>query len=114
MRHTCTFSTRLVCDICGLSGYHILVGIEVVLVPSWVQRAMSTLLPNWLAITLGKTIFAARHMSERELEHELVHVAQWDVHGWTFPFRYLWASATAVRSGGHWYRDNAFEIEARS
>lgn len=114
MNHEHVYNTRRVCDICHLSDWHVAFGIRVLLVPSWVKRFMSLFLKNWLAITLGRTIFAARHMSDRELEHELVHAAQWHAHGRTFLFRYIWASVRAVRAGGHWYRDNEYEVEARS
>ena len=113
MKHEHVFTDRVVCDICGLTGYDLFIGVEVILVPSWVTRAMGKVLKGWLAITLGKTIFAARRLSEDELDHELVHVDQWREHGWTFPFRYAAASIRAVRSGGDWYRDNEFEVEAR-
>ena len=53
-------------------------------------------------------------MNERELAHELAHVRQWQTHGWRFPLAYLAASLRARRSGGHWYRDNRFEAEART
>jgi hypothetical protein len=69
-------------------------------------------LPNWLAITIGRHIFAWRSMTEAELGHELVHVEQWARHGWRFPLLYLAASLRARRRG-HWYRDNRFEREAR-
>ena len=113
MRHEHVYTTRQVCDICRLSDVQIALGIEVAVVP-WLKPFMSVYVKDWLAITLGKTIFAARHLTERELEHELVHVAQWQAHGPTFPFRYLWASVRAARAGGDWYLDNEYEIEARS
>jgi hypothetical protein len=69
--------------------------------------------PDWLAITLGRHIFAWRAMTDAELRHELVHVTQWGRHGWRFPAAYLVASLRARRRGGHWYRDNQFEREAR-
>jgi hypothetical protein len=70
-------------------------------------------LPDWLAITLGRHIFAWRAMTESELAHELVHVRQWRDLGWRFPIAYLAASLGARRSGKRWYHDNRFEIEAR-
>ena len=71
------------------------------------------MLPNWLAITLGRHVFAWRAMSEVETAHELAHVEQWQRHGLRFPIAYLAASLKARRAGGHWYHDNPFEIEAR-
>ena len=79
----------------------------------WLRRPGRLLLPNWLAITLGRHVFAWRAMTERELAHELAHVRQWQAHGWRFPVAYLAASLGARRSGKHWYRDNRFEAEAR-
>ena len=71
------------------------------------------LLPNWLAITLGRQIFAWRPLTEAELAHELAHVAQWARSGFTFPIVYGLASARARRAGKSWYQDNQFEVEAR-
>lgn len=74
---------------------------------------MSFFLPNWVATAVGSTIFAARPLSERELAHELIHVEQWRRYGIAFLPRYYWSSFAAWRAGGHWYFDNAFEVEAR-
>ncbi len=79
----------------------------------WLRRVGAVALNDWLAITLGHHIFAWRRLGEGELRHELVHVDQWARHGWRFPIAYLAASIQARRSGGHWYRDNRFEREAR-
>jgi hypothetical protein len=79
----------------------------------WLRRPGSRLLPEWLAITFGRHVFAWREMNERETAHELAHVRQWQALGWRFPIAYVAASLTAIRAGGHWYRDNRFEVEAR-
>ena len=79
----------------------------------WLRNPGRRVLPNWLAITLGRHVFAWRAMSEVETAHELTHVEQWQRHGWRFPIAYLAASLKARRAGGHWYDDNPFEIEAR-
>lgn len=79
----------------------------------WLRRVGRIALPNWLAITIGRHIFAWRAMTERELGHELVHVEQWQRHGWRFPILYGTESLRARRRGGNWYRDNRFEREAR-
>jgi len=113
MRHSHVFGVRPVCELCGLSDYQIQSGVRMVLAP-WLKPFMSVFVRGWLAIALGKTIIAARYLTERELEHEMVHVTQWMEYGWTFPFRYVWASIRAARAGGDWYRDNEYEIEARS
>ena len=69
---------------------------------------------DWLAITIGRTVYAWRSLTDEELEHELEHVRQWGRMGWRFPIAYLAASLTARRAGGRWYRDNRFEVEART
>lgn len=72
------------------------------------------LLPSWLAITVGRWIFAWRPLNDAELAHELAHVRQWQRYGLLFIPRYLRASWRAVRAGGDRYRDNAFERAAQA
>lgn len=72
------------------------------------------LFPDWLATALGTHIWAWRPLSDGELAHEVAHVHQWRDHGVRFPLLYLRASLDAWRTGGHWYRDNAFERAARA
>lgn len=79
----------------------------------WLRSLGRLVLPNWLAITLGRHIYAWRPMTASELEHELAHVRQWARHGWRFPLLYLAASLRARRGPHGWYRGNAFEVEAR-
>lgn len=79
----------------------------------WLRRPGSLLIRDWLAITLGRTIFAWRPMSPRELAHELTHVRQWDRYGVLFALRYLAACLASWRAGTGWYRGNRFEVEAR-
>lgn len=67
---------------------------------------------NWLAITIGRWIFAWRDLDEYELAHELTHVRQWREHGIKFIPLYFWASLTAGHGGGNRYLDNKFEREA--
>jgi hypothetical protein len=70
-------------------------------------------IPNWLAITIGHSIVSWRKLDGAELEHELTHVRQWDRCGrLEYPIEYARASLRARCAGGHWYRDNAFEVEA--
>ncbi len=71
------------------------------------------MMPDWLAITLGRHIFAWRAMTDQELAHELAHVRQWAKHGWRFVIAYPAESIRARRSGRRWYHDNRFEVEAR-
>jgi hypothetical protein len=79
----------------------------------WLQRAGGKMLPNWLAITLGRDIFAWRDLSPAELRHELEHVRQWNRYKAAFPVLYLTASVAALITRRGWYRGNRFEIEAR-
>lgn len=79
----------------------------------WLRRWGRLVLRDWLAITIGRHVFAWRTMTEAELAHELVHVRQWAEHGWRFPISYLAASLGARRAGKRWYHDNRFEVEAR-
>lgn len=79
----------------------------------WLRRAGGVVLPNWLAITIGRDVFAWRALEPSELRHELQHVRQWQRYGAGFAVRYLAASVSSLLSGGGWYRGNRFEIEAR-
>jgi hypothetical protein len=80
----------------------------------WLRHLGRFVLRDWLAITIGRTVFAWRALSDAELEHELAHVRQWLRYGPWFPVAYLAASLRARRGGGRWYRDNRFEVEARA
>jgi hypothetical protein len=84
------------------------------IVMPWLRRPGHHLvLPDWLAITLGRWILAWRALDDAELAHELVHVRQWQRFGLRFIPRYLRASWLASRrEGGDAYRDNRFEREA--
>ena len=85
------------------------------LVVPWLRRpGQRLLLPNWLAITVGRWIFAWRPLEGAELAHELVHVRQWRHNGLRFIPRYLAESRRAARAGGDRYRDNRFEVAARA
>ena len=79
----------------------------------WLRRAGRVLLPNWLAITIGRHIFAWRELEPAELRHELQHVRQWTRYGAGFPLRYVGASVRSLLTGGGWYKGNRFEVEAR-
>jgi hypothetical protein len=85
-----------------------------VVVWPWLRRVGGRVLTDWLAITIGRTIFTWRELQAEELEHELEHVRQWERHGVIFPLRYARASLAARRSGKRWYHDNTFEAEART
>jgi hypothetical protein len=79
----------------------------------WLRRPGRVLLRNWLAITIGRDIFAWRELSPAELRHELAHVAQWRRYGAGFALRYLAATISSLLAGGGWYRSNRYEVEAR-
>lgn len=80
----------------------------------WLRLLGSLLLPDWLAITLGRHIFAWRALSPTELEHELEHARQWGRYGVLFPIAYFADSLRARRAGKRWYHDNRFERDARA
>jgi hypothetical protein len=79
------------------------------------RRVGRLLLPDWLAVTLGRTVVSWRRLDHAERAHELCHVRQWEAVGrWLYPLSYAQASLRAWRQGGHWYRDNPYEVEARA
>ncbi|MGZ3631727.1 MAG: hypothetical protein ACXWQ6_03930 [Candidatus Limnocylindrales bacterium] len=81
----------------------------------WLRGLGSRLLvTNWLATTIGCDIWAWRPLDEAELAHELCHVDQWRRYGVRFVARYARASWRAWRAGGDPYRDNVFEVAART
>jgi hypothetical protein len=77
------------------------------------RRIGGSMLPNWLAITLGRDIFAWRELSPAELRHELEHVRQWSRYKVAYPLLYAVASVVALVTGKGLYRGNRFEVEAR-
>ncbi|MBA2264626.1 MAG: hypothetical protein H0W10_08190 [Chloroflexi bacterium] len=85
---------------------------RVVVVPG-LRRLGSLAINDWLAITIGGTIFTWRALTDAELEHELEHVRQWHRHGPLFPAVYLTESLRTRRAGKRWYHDNRFEHDAR-
>ena len=78
------------------------------------RRIGGRMLPDWLAITLGRDIFSWRELSPAELRHELEHVRQWSRYKAVFPLVYLAASIGSGVSGKGWYRGNRFEVQARA
>ena len=85
------------------------------LVIPWIRPlAQRFILPDWLAITIGRLIISWRPLDAVELAHELTHVRQWQRHGFLFIARYLAASRKAAKAGLDRYRENEFEIEARA
>jgi hypothetical protein len=80
----------------------------------WLRRLGRIVLADWLAITIGRTVFAWRALNDEELAHELAHVRQWARMGIRFPIAYYAESFRARRAGKRWYHDNRFEVEARA
>ena len=79
----------------------------------WLRRPGRLVLRDWLAITIGRHIYAWRPMNGGELAHELEHVRQWRRHGWRFPLMYAAESLRARGRGKRWYADNRYEEAAR-
>jgi hypothetical protein len=71
----------------------------------------------WMAasgLTIGHVLIYRNQADARTLHaHEIVHVRQWERWGLLFPLAYGVASVRAAMAGGHYYRDNVFEVEAR-
>lgn len=67
---------------------------------------------RYRAITFGHVILSVDRLDEATLDHELVHVAQYEKWGPLFVPLYLLASLRALLGGGHFYRGNAFEVAA--
>ena len=72
---------------------------------------------RWLpftAICFGHCVFGLTGKDlDRLRRHEHAHVRQYERWGPLFFLAYPIASLVAWRRGGHFYRDNAFEVEAR-
>lgn len=65
------------------------------------------------AITFGHVVLSVDALDEPTFHHELVHVRQFERWGPLFIPVYLLASVEAMWHGGHHYRDNRFELEAK-
>lgn len=69
---------------------------------------------NVSGLTIGHVvIYRTRDDAAVLHAHEIVHVRQWERWGIIFPWAYATASLVATLQGGHYYRDNAFEVAAR-
>ncbi len=69
---------------------------------------------RYRAITFGHVVLSVDELDEDTMQHELVHVRQYERWGPVFVPAYLAASALARARGGHHYLDNAFERQARA
>jgi hypothetical protein len=68
---------------------------------------------RYRAIAFGHVVLAVDELEPEVMDHELVHVSQYERWG-PFLFPAYAAAAAYVRlRGGHHHRDNPFEIEAR-
>lgn len=65
------------------------------------------------AITFGHVVLSVDELDEETLEHELVHVRQYERWGLLLWPAYLAASLWAKARGGRAYWDNPFEKQAR-
>lgn len=69
---------------------------------------------RYRAATLGHVVLCVEEIDADTFEHELVHVGQYERWGPLFLPAYGVASLLARLRGGHHYRDNPFEVEART
>lgn len=69
---------------------------------------------RYRAITFGHVVLCVDQADEALLDHELVHVRQYERWGPFFIPAYLVASLRAKARGGRAYTDNPFEVAARS
>lgn len=69
---------------------------------------------RYRAITFGHVILCVDEADDSLMDHELVHVCQYEVWGPLFIPAYLAASLWAKLQGGRAYADNPFEVAARS
>ena len=68
---------------------------------------------RYRAVTLGHVVLSVDELPERVIEHEKVHVRQFEQWGPLFLLMYPLASLGAWLRGGDAYRDNLFEMQAR-
>ncbi len=80
----------------------------------WWLRRMVPLKGGATAMTIGHVVIGRDEPAlDRTRAHERVHVRQAERWGPLFGPAYLLASLRAHLRGGHYYRDNVFECEAR-
>jgi hypothetical protein len=69
---------------------------------------------RYRAITFGHVVLCVDTADDALIDHELVHVRQYEAWGPFFIPAYLGASIAARLRGGRAYTDNRFEVAARS
>jgi hypothetical protein len=69
---------------------------------------------HYRAITFGHVVLAVDELDDDTMDHELVHVGQFERWGVLLGPAYLMASIAAAMRGGSAYRDNHFERQARA
>ncbi|MFP5353253.1 MAG: hypothetical protein ACLGIB_11925 [Actinomycetota bacterium] len=68
---------------------------------------------RYRAVTFGHVVLSIDELDPDTMQHELVHVRQYERWGPLFIPLYALASVVARLRGGHHYRDNPFEVAAR-
>jgi hypothetical protein len=68
---------------------------------------------RYRAITFGHVVLCVDELDDETFRHESVHVSQYEKWGFLLIPLYLSASLYEWVTGGHPYRDNPFEVEAR-
>lgn len=69
---------------------------------------------GYRAVTLGHVVLSVDSLDEETLAHELVHVRQYEALGPFMIPAYAAAALLCLLRGRHPYRDNPFEVAARS
>jgi hypothetical protein len=68
---------------------------------------------RYRAITFGHVVLCVDDLDDRTLVHEMAHVGQYERWGLFYFPAYGLASLRALVRGGHYYRDNSFEVAAQ-
>ena len=92
---------------------------KVYLVPGWLIFNNAAMVIKQNVILLNKDVYKVRgydvypQQARALMAHELAHCVQFRDNKW-FIARYLWDSLLKLLSAQHPYRDNRFEVQARS
>lgn len=103
----------LAAHVAGVRAWGVRDGVIHVVVGEVLDKAMGA--RGIAAMTIGHLILyrPGRERDPGIVAHELAHVRQYEAWGLLFLPAYLAAAAWAGLTGGHVYRDNAFEAAAR-